>query len=177
MKNYMTTLLMIFLISIAGCDLVDRIVTGPGILEAAYMGNIEAVRKHIKSGTDLNVKDQFGSTPLLIAVTFGKTEVAKELIKAGADLNIANQEGSTPLITAAFFCRTELVAELLKNGADKNIKNKSGSTALETVSGPFEEVKPYYDGILKALGPVGLELDYEYIKKTRPLVAEMLIGE
>jgi hypothetical protein len=96
------------------------------------------------------------------------------LIEAGADMTITNNEGATPLHIAAFFCRTEIVKALLEKGADKNAKNSTGKTALETVAGPFSEVKGIYDSIGKALKPLGLELDYDRIKITRPKIAEML---
>ncbi len=147
------------------------------IFEAAFNGDINAIEQHILAGSDLNAKDAYGSTPLIIAAIFGKTEVAIALIEAGSDLSIRNNEGSTPLHIAAFYCRTEIVKALLENGADKNLKNAYGSTALESVSSPFEEVKGVYDQLGKALGPFGLELDYDRIEKTRPVIAEMLSSE
>ena len=141
---------------------------------ATFMGNLSAVRQHINAGSDLNVKDQYGSTPLIIATTFGKTEVAKSLIEAGADMNITSNEGATPLHTAAFFCRTEIVKALLSKGADKTLKNNYGSTPLETVAGPFNEVKGIYDQISKDLGPLGFKLDYKHLEMTRPKIAKML---
>jgi hypothetical protein len=145
-----------------------------GIHEAAVEGDIDATLQHIKFGSDLNEKDVYGSTPLIIATTFGKTEIALALIEAGADLNIKNNDGSTALITAAFFCRTEIVKDLLDKGADKNLKNNYGSNALDGVTAPFDDVKGVYDYFGKILGPLGLELDYEQIKMTRPKIAEML---
>ena len=115
-----------------------------------------------------------GASPVITAITFGKTEVALALIAAGADVNFKNNEGSTPLHTAAFFCRTEIVKALLDKGADKNIRNNAGSTALESVTGRFEDVKPVYDYLLSAFGTLGLELDYELLKSTRPKIAGML---
>jgi len=144
------------------------------IFEASFNGDMNAVEQHILAGSDLNGKDAYGSTPLIIAAIFGKTDVAIALIEADADLSIRNNEGSTPLHIASFYCRTEIVKALLENGADKNLKNTYGSTALESVFSPFEEVKGVYDQLGKALGPFGLELDYERIKKTRPIIAEML---
>ncbi len=142
---------------------------------AVIQGNLEVVREHIKSGTDLNMTEPSGgSSPLISAAVFGKTEVALALIDAGADVNFKNNEGSTPLHTAAFFCRPEIVETLLANGADKTMKNKTGSTALETVTVPFELVEGIYNYFGKTLGPLGLELDFEEIQKTRPLIAEML---
>jgi hypothetical protein len=141
---------------------------------ATYMGNQNIVKQHIAAGSDLNIKNEYGSTPLMVAATFGKTEVALLLIEGGADVNMTNNENSSPLHTAAFFCRTEIVKALLEHGADKSLKNIYGSTALESVMGPFAEVKPVYDQISKDLGPFGLKLDYDYLEKTRPVIAKLL---
>lgn len=147
-----------------------------GLHMAVIQGNMEAIMQHIQAGSDLDKKEpSAGSSPLITAATFGKTEVALALIEAGADVNFKNNEGSTPLHVAAFFCRTEIVEALLTNGADKNIKSNTGSTALESVAGPFEQVKGIYDYFGRTLGPLGLELDYEQIIKTRPEIAEILL--
>ena len=77
-------------------------------------------------------------------------------------------------MTAAFLCRAEIVRALLDHGADKNAKNYAGATALDSVAGSFDEVKGIYDLLQAALGPVGLKLDYEQIKVTRPEIAKLL---
>jgi len=141
---------------------------------ASFQGNIDAVRQHIKAGSDLNEKDAYGSSPLIIATTFDKTEVARALIDAGADMKISNNDGATPLHIAALFCRTEIVKALLDKGANRYIRDNSGSTAFDIVAAPFDDDKGLYDSIVKGLGPLGLELDYERIKMTRPRIAEML---
>ena len=61
--------------------------------------------------------------------------------------------------------------------ADRDTRNNVGSTALESVAGPFGDVKPIYDLIQAVLGPYGLKLDYEFIKETRPKIAEILRTE
>lgn len=144
------------------------------IFTASFMGNLDAIQGHIQAGTNLDQKDAYGSTPLIIAATFGKTEVAKALIAAGADINLPNGDGATPLHSAAFLCRTEIVKALLENGAERNVRNNFGSTPLESVSGPFEEVKPIYDQFSRDLGPLGFRLDYDQIKTTRPKIADLL---
>lgn len=141
---------------------------------AVFMGNLNALKEHIVYGTDLNKKDAYGSSPLNIATTFGKTEIAKLLIESGANINALNADGGTALHTAAFFCRTEIVLALLDAGADKSIRNSYNSTALESVSGPFEEVKPIYEQMAKDLGALGLRIDLVRIEKTRPEIAELL---
>ena len=138
-------------------------------------GNLDIVNQHIQVGSDLNViEPSGGSSPLISAALFSKTEIAITLIEAGADVNFQNNEGSTPLHTAAFFCRPEIVEALLENGADKSIRNNSGSTAFDGVAGQFEQVKVIYEYFEATLGPLGLELDYDQLKETRPKIAKML---
>lgn len=142
---------------------------------AAFQGNLEAIRRHIEAGSDLNERDpSSGGSPLSTAVVFGRTEAAMALIEAGADVNHRNDDGSTPLQSAAFLCRTEIVEILLANGADKDNRNHAGSSALESVAGPFEDVEAGYDHVRAILEPLGVEMDYERIKATRPKIAEML---
>ena len=142
---------------------------------AVVIDDIAAIQQHVKIGSDLDVKEPTrGSTPLITAALLGKTDAALTLINGGADINIQNNEGSTALITAAFFCHTEIVKALLEKGADKSLTNNAGRNALDSVSRPFEDVKPLYDGLAAALAPLGLQLDYEHIKTTRPEIAEML---
>ncbi len=144
------------------------------IYAAALTGDLDAIRQHIKAGTDLNKKDAYGSTPLVIAITFGKKDVAIALIEAGADVNLLNNDGSTPLHSAVFFCRKEVVQSLLDHEVDKSVVNNYGSTALQSIEVPFRDVKPIYDQLSRDLGPLGLKLDYVRIESTRPQIAEML---
>lgn len=142
---------------------------------AVVSGNVEAIKQHLAAGTNINEKDPFGgSSPLISASLFGKTEIAKILIDAGAKINVQNNDGSTALHTAAFFCRPEIVAMLLKKDASRTTKNNFGSTAYESVAGSFADVKQVYDMMGTMLSPMGLKLDYAYIKKTRPEIAAML---
>jgi hypothetical protein len=142
---------------------------------AALLGDADVILEHIEAGSDLDQQEPTVlSSPLITASVFGKTDAARALIEGGADVNYQNKEGSSALHTAAFLCRPEIVKMLLENGADPSLKNIYGSTALETVLGPFVDVKPIYDIFSKELGPLGLKLDYDYLEKTRPLIADML---
>jgi len=179
MKTATTTTLLALLLIGAGCgkeEDAETAMRAPRVTlqVAALQGNVAAVRQHIEAGSDLNQKDAYGSTPLIVAATFGQTDVARALIDAGADMNITNNEGATPLHIAAFLCYCDIVQALLDHGADKSAPDKAGSTALASVAGPFDEVKEVYDRLGRGLAPLGLRLDYERIKRTRPRIAEIL---
>jgi len=145
-----------------------------GLHLAALQGNTEAIRGHIDAGSDLNEKDAWGSTPLIVAATFGRTEVARVLIEAGADLEIENNDGATALYVAAFLCRTATVRALLEGGANRHARTNGGRTALDDVTAPWEDVRGIYETIGAGLASLGLELDFERIRTTRPRIAEML---
>ena len=168
---------MLALAILTGCGRQEKTANPPsvGLHEAVVEGNLEAIRQHIATGSDLNEQDPSGgASPLISAAAFGRTEAAKALIEAGADLNYRNNNGATALITAAFLCHTEIVELLLEHGADQNARNNAGATALESVAGSFDEVKGVYEYLQSVFGPVGLKLDYERIKATRPKIADIL---
>ena len=50
---------------------------------AARTRNIEAVKQHLAAGTDVNVKDDRGMTPLDVAILYKLTETADLLRKHG----------------------------------------------------------------------------------------------
>ena len=57
------------------------------IFDAVQRGNIEAIKQHLASGTNVNLKNDGGSTPLIEASRKGHKEIAKLLIENGADVN------------------------------------------------------------------------------------------
>ncbi len=142
--------------------------------EAALLGNLDEVQRHIDSGTDIDKKDAYGSTPLIVATTFGNLEAARALIDAGANTSISNNDGSTPLHVAALFGRIDILQLLFDSGADRYLRTNEGATAYDIVAAPFEDDVWLYDQISAALSPLGLQLDYQHIRSTRPAIAHAL---
>jgi ankyrin repeat protein len=70
------------------------------IHDAAFKGNIEAVKQHLAAGTDVNAKDG-DWTPLHVAAYGGAWEHFELLIGKGAEVNaiikLGDFEGRTPL--------------------------------------------------------------------------------
>ena len=100
------------------------------IHEAAKTGNIEAVKQHLAAGTDVNAKNDDGTTPLRLAAFYGHMEIVELLIEKGADVNAKEEDGFTPLHYAETKEFTEL---LIAKGADVNAKNDYGETPLDKV--------------------------------------------
>jgi CubicO group peptidase (beta-lactamase class C family) len=145
-----------------------------GLHLAALKGDIEAIRQHVDSGSDLNAKDAFGSTPLVVAVTFGRSKAARLLLEAGADPEIPNNDGSAPLQIAAFLGYPEIAKALLEAGANEHARNMNGATAYDIVAAPLESDRDIYNQLAGALATLGFQSDYERVKAARPTIAEML---
>jgi hypothetical protein len=190
MKAVSTVIMAVIILSAAGCAQQEKsaeetdqpeasqAAQAPAVVDlhtAAATGNLEAIRKHVEEGSDLNVRDpEGGACPLSTAALFGQAEAAVALIEAGADINCRGDDGAAPLHVAAFFCREKIVKALVDGGADMTIKNNYGSTPLETVTAPFATVKPVYEHFAKTLAPMGIKLDLARLEAARPKIAEML---
>jgi ankyrin repeat protein len=67
---------------------------------AAREGQLEAARTLVAAGADLNITDEYGSTPLILATVNGHLDVAGALLEAGADPKIADEWGRTAIFAA-----------------------------------------------------------------------------
>ncbi len=107
------------------------------IWQAAQTGNIEALKRHLVAGADVNAKDDLSTTPLLYAAGRGHMEIAKLLIAKGADMNERSIGGAKPLYIAVLGGYKEIVELLIENGAYINSKTRMGLTALHEAAGTF----------------------------------------
>lgn len=88
---------------------------------AAHRGDIRAIGIQHKGGANLNVRDPFGRTPLMIAA-FAKQHLAAEtLIKLGADLNLLENDQYDALTIAGVANDIKMVKLLLAAGADATL--------------------------------------------------------
>jgi len=106
------------------------------IHSAAGGGDIEAVKKFLATGADVNVKDKRGFTPLHWASISGHKEAVELLINNGADVNAIKGGGGTPLSYAASWGHEEIVELLIANGADVNVKDAFSETPLDVATHP-----------------------------------------
>ena len=175
MNTRIARVAVVALLGLCGWAQVQAAVAAPGsdVWAAAGQGDLEAIKKHVSAGTDLNAKEPGGgSTPLMVAALFGRTKAVGLLIEKGATLDVRNNDGSTALHMAAFFCHTETVELLLAKGANINVRNQRSETPLDTVAGPWTEgLGEFYAGVAKAMG---MKLDLEKVQATRPKIATLL---
>eukprot|EP00350_Pseudokeronopsis_sp_OXSARD2_P002745 CAMPEP_0170547766 /NCGR_PEP_ID=MMETSP0211-20121228/6099_1 /TAXON_ID=311385 /ORGANISM="Pseudokeronopsis sp., Strain OXSARD2" /LENGTH=105 /DNA_ID=CAMNT_0010852933 /DNA_START=962 /DNA_END=1276 /DNA_ORIENTATION=+ len=92
---------------------------------------------------NINHKDQFHRTPLIVAATFNSIECASILIKENANLNLFNRMNNTALHVAAFNNNIEIAKILMENKADIMRKNCEGKTCLDIAED--RELQEVYD--------------------------------
>jgi ankyrin repeat protein len=101
------------------------------IHEAIKEGDIQAVKQHLATGTDVNAKDERGGTALYSAAVVGLNEIAELLINKGADVRVKNKASFTPLHEGAYNGHKEIVELLITSGADVNAMKIDGMTPLD----------------------------------------------
>ena len=112
---------------------------------AAAGGDIEAVKEFLVAGTDVNVKDGWGWTPLHNAAWWGHKEIAELLLANGADVNAKDDGGDTPLDVAILRNDKETADLLRKHGGKTTEELEEIFHAIE--DGDFEAVnKAISDG-------------------------------
>ncbi len=129
--------------------------------EAAHNSDVQAVKRLIKEGVDVNQKNKHepsevadGKTALMIASNNGDTEIVKLLLEAGAKVNLKDSDGSGALYMAAVNGHADIVDLLLAAKADPNEKTATGYNILMMMAmHPAEE---NLERIVKALIAAGL---------------------
>src|SRR5688572_12192652 len=102
------------------------------LIEAAFANDVEAARRLIAQGADVNAKDSTQQSAYLIATSeVGDDPRLLELTLAnGARVNDKDSYNGTGLIRAAERGHPRIVARLLRAGIDRDHVNRLGWTAL-----------------------------------------------
>lgn len=123
MKNKRIFLALIAVLFLSSCRTYN-------IHSAVGYQNLADVKNFIVAGVDVNAKDGYGNTPLLLAAQNGNYAIASYLIENGAEVNAQNTEGWTALLYASFYESLPLATTLIEHKANLNLQNKEGWTAL-----------------------------------------------
>ncbi len=94
------------------------------------LGNEEMISIIKDKGISINEMDNFGNSPLHLAILYGERDYATSLINQGADINLKNNLELSPLHLAAYLDDDETLKHLLNKGAEIDIRGNSGYTPL-----------------------------------------------
>lgn len=97
---------------------------------ALESGNRKVVERFLDAGVNIDVPNDDGWTPLMVAAFNGREDVALLLIQRGAAINSRDDEAYSPLHWAAFNGYERVAALLIGKGAYVNAQNIYGWTPL-----------------------------------------------
>ena len=81
-----------------------------------------AVHEQLAAGADVNSRDRYGQTALMLAAHHGFQELVDILIEHGADLNVTAKYHLSALMLAVIAGHSEIAKRLARAGADLSIK-------------------------------------------------------
>jgi uncharacterized protein len=163
---------------------------------AAYRGNAGLVDFLVKSGADINVQDERGTTPLMAAIAANNQPMAQALVQGGANVSIRNAAGIDAMQMAraqkwsrlaerALYNRSDLraaiashdatlVSELLSSPELRASINESDTTGPTLVS---EAIAARDKGVLDKLIKAGALVNPNGPERAAPLVLATATGD
>jgi ankyrin repeat protein len=103
----------------------------PMLIRAVDSGDVDALRKLVRSGVQVNAKDDDGNVAIVVAAYRNRIEPVRVLLEAKADPNAQGQGEWTALMYAARAGNSEIVEALLRAGADVQVQNVADRTARD----------------------------------------------
>jgi ankyrin repeat protein len=109
--------------------------TGSPVADAAMARDLEAARRLLRSGADVNAAQGDGMTALHWAATNNDADLARMLMYAGANVRATTRLGGyTPLHFASKAGHLAVIKALVDGGAVVNTPTSTGATALMLAS-------------------------------------------
>ena len=135
---------------------------GTALTSAAFGGHAPVVRWLLEAGAQKDLRNSWGQTALLEAVTKpvtqdGDAQVVQLLVKSHCQLNLRNCCGRTALMVAASQGHARNVHILLDGGAQRDLRANDGCTALMLAA--INSHDPVAELLLKAGARIDLQND------------------
>lgn len=133
----------------AGADVNQAAEDGRTPLHAAGMRGHAAAAEVLlqRDGINVNARDKFGRTPLLVAARYGRTDMVARLLECDPDTSLPENGGGTPLHLAAKHAPVEVVMMLFR-AIDIDTPDAMAKTALHhaCLRGRAEVAEALLDG-------------------------------
>jgi ankyrin repeat protein len=103
---------------------------------AVVRGRDEILETLLKSGAQVDGKDNRGETALMWAAQLNRAPIAEVLLTYGADVHVQNSQGQTALMCAAdsLVMTADAARVLINAGASLDAQDQQGNTALMLAS-------------------------------------------
>ncbi|WP_313584690.1 ankyrin repeat domain-containing protein [Acinetobacter variabilis] len=98
---------------------------------AAKIGNSEVINEFLKHGFPVDVRNQDGYTPLMMATYYGHQDIVTTLLAKGADRCARDNRGNTALMGALFKMEFAIAKQLRQVDCDAQAKKIGQKTTAE----------------------------------------------
>lgn len=98
---------------------------------AAKIGNSEVINEFLKHGFPVDVRNQDGYTPLMMATYYGHQDIVTTLLAKGADRCARDNRGNTALMGALFKMEFAIAKQLRQVDCDAQAKKTGQKTTAE----------------------------------------------
>ena len=104
--------------------------------QAATDGNSEAIQRLLTDEIDIDQKDRYGQTALMLAAVHGRGAVVRILLDHGADMNVTAKYGLSALMLAVINQHIGIAKALVDAGANTTFRGSgapgfAGKTARD----------------------------------------------
>jgi len=109
----------------------DEVATYTGLHAATVGGSTVEIERLVRDGADINARDGFGRTPLMVAAYRRDVAVARALIELGANVNALEHQSYDVITIAAVQNDPEMLNLAIASGGNaRAITSPYGGTAL-----------------------------------------------
>jgi uncharacterized protein len=151
---------------------LDELKAYTGFHAAAARGEVDAIKRFVREGRDINARDPFGRTPLMVAAFFKDLKAALALIKGGADLNLLEKDVYDALTISSVLNDLDMVKLLIKHGANaKLVTSPYDGTAL------IASTHLGHVGVVRELIKAGAPLDHINNLQWTALIEAIVLGD
>ena len=108
----------------------------PEFESAATSGDVLALETLLNAGADIDAKDRYGQTALMLAAHRGHLVAAEALLRRGANADVTAKFGLSALMLAIVAGHGEVAQALVRAGADRTLRGTgapgfAGKTACD----------------------------------------------
>ena len=143
------------------------------LFTAVTSQDLMALAAMVDRGADVNVRNDAGQTPLMIAATqHGSEKLIEQLVFQGADIRARDKNGMTALMHAAGKGEEQNAEQLLQLGVDPDIKDNSGKTLMDYAKAGGLDVqngnRPPFAAMLTGKSPASDKTAYTFYIAYKP---------
>ncbi|MGK5507020.1 ankyrin repeat domain-containing protein [Brevibacillus formosus] len=141
-------------------------------LEAAAEGNIEALKKHLEQGADINARNRQKRTAILTAAMNDKLEAVSFLVEAGADVDLQDETCFNPFLFGCINGKLELVKMMIKAGTNLELLTRFGGVGIT----PACE-KGHVDIVRELVTTTDINVNHTNFVGWTPLIEAIILGD